>query len=146
MSKFFDFMTNVRKAIEDNINDYLAGEGLDPIQRFLASNLELGDGEREVAIFPTSSNGNTFSEDGNSCSVRFTVQFYLNEDATEESFIAIEKYYGAWIGFFTGISFGDFSFISDSVIIRMDDGEPVNGAIFSIECRLSSYIDYGYGL
>lgn len=144
MNDFIEWIGYVRKVFEDELNAFLSARGLECISRFLKSALDLEMEPLSLAIYPTSSNGSTYKKlDGGSIG-RFTVQFYMNEDATEDSAIMAETYYGAFIDFINRNNFGEYSTIDESVLIRMDDGEPVNGAIFLIESRISSLTDYGW--
>lgn len=144
MNDFINWIADVRKVFEDELNAFLSARGLDCISRFLKSALDLEIEPLSLAIYPTSSNGSTYRKEDNGAIGRFTVQFFLNEEPTEDSALMAEAYYGALIDFINRNNFGEYSVIDESVLIRMDDAEPVNGAIFLIESRISSLNDFGW--
>lgn len=144
MNNFNKWIAEIRAEFENKLNAFLAKKGLDPVERFLKSGLEIEALPRSLAIYPTSSSGSTFQMDTNSATGRFTIEFYMDHKATEDSSVLSEDYYGALIDFIVTSEFGEYSRIDESVLIRMDDGEPVNGAIFLIESRISSINDFGW--
>lgn len=144
MMDYKKWMDETRATFRSELNPHLASKGLEPIDCFLDSAIELETRSRSLAIYPTSSSGSSFSMAGNMATGRFTVAFYLDAEATEESIHLAELYYDALISFISDKDFGINSQIDESVIVRMDDGEPVNGALFLIESTISSLTDYGW--
>ena len=142
-NRYKGYLDNARETIASKLNMYLAGEGLERITGFVTSAFDLGN-ERMIAVYPASPSGETFKDDGHAAHADLTIEIYLNEDATAESCDLAEKYYTALIGFLQEVSFSEFDVISTSSLLRMDDGFDRNGAMFLIESRLSTLMDWGY--
>ena len=145
MNKYSEWLKATRSKVKENLNIYLKQEGLMTIKHFLSSSIGLEDKPLSIAVYPTSSGEASYTEsEAGEISCRFTIAFYQNEDATEESMELIERYFEAITSFISNQTFGEESIIERADIIRMDDMEPVNGAVFLIKSRITSFADYGW--
>lgn len=140
---FGEFMASVRKEFKEELNDFLTERGLGQVS-FLNSALQIEKKPRSIAIYPTASNGSTLDQQEDSNIVRFTVQLFCNGEATEKGLAQGEEYYSAVLEFIQSRTFGEASDLDGSVLCRMDEGYPVNGAVFLISSRISSNTDYGW--
>lgn len=140
---FRDFMTEVRTIFNDNLNAFLEAKELSPV-RILPSLVGIEKRNLSLAVFPTASNGNTFQGQGGTGDVRFTVQFFCNREATANGLAQGEEYFSALLEFIQSRSFGEESSVDGAVLCRMDEGEPVNGAVFLIGSRMSTDSDSGW--
>lgn len=97
-----------------------------------------------LAIYPTASSGSTYSENSGASEIFTTFQMYCNRNANEESVGEALNYYSALIEWLHETTFGKYSEISDSVLCRMDEGEPVNGFVILLVSRLEEETDAGW--
>lgn len=140
---FKEFMKAVRGEFRTNLNPFLVERGLTSV-RFLDSLVGIEKKPLTMAIFPTASNGDTFSQNGDMDVVRFTVQFYCNGDATEKGLAQGEEYFSAILEFIQSRTFGEESSLDGATLCRIDEGEPVNGGVFLIGSRISTDTDLGW--
>ena len=73
-----------------------------------------------------------------------TFQMYCNGTATEEGVGEALEYFSALIEWLGMSEFGRYSEITDSVLCRMDEGEPVNGFVLLLNSRLADETDAGW--
>lgn len=144
MSMYQNWIKEIRAVFEENLDAFLVSRGLEEISCYLSSGISLERTNRSLAVYPTSANGSSFKHENGGAIGRFTVQFYLDSEYSEDSMALAEEYYSALIDFLADNQFGQYSSIDESVIIRMDDGEPVNGAVFLMESRITSLNDFGW--
>ena len=97
-----------------------------------------------LAIFPTASSGSTYSENDGFSEIDTTFQMYCNRNATEEGAMEALDYYSTLIEWLHITSFGKYSEITDSVLCRMDEGEPVNGFVLLVVSKLEDETDAGW--
>lgn len=140
---FIEFVEETRKLFTDRLASYLKANGLASVI-VLPSGIKLHDKPRSIAIYPTSSSGSTFSHNEQTSSVRLSVEFFCNENATDKGSVEAEKYYSALIGFIEEHKIGENHVIADSVLCRMDEGWNCNGCIFLIDSTISTQTDFGW--
>lgn len=140
---FKDFMKEVRDGFKEELNGFLSERGLSSVV-FLNSALQVEKKPRSLAIYPTASNGSTLDQQADANIVRFTVQFFCNSEATEKGLTQGEEYYSALLEFIQSRTFGEASDLDGSVLCRMDEGFPVNGAVFLVSSRITTNCDYGW--
>ena len=98
-----------------------------------------------LAIYPTASTGSTYSDDGVASEMAITFQMYCNRNATEGGAGEALDYYSALIEWLHDTTFGKNSEIEESVLCRMDEGEPVNGFVLLLVSKLEDLTDCGWG-
>ena len=98
-----------------------------------------------LAIYPTASTGSTYSDDGGGSEMAITFQMYCNRNATEGGAGEALDYYSALIEWLHDTTFGKNSEIEESVLCRMDEGEPVNGFVLLLVSKLEDLTDCGWG-
>lgn len=140
---FNSFLEETRAYIKETIGPFCTERACDPI-KLVESSFELEKNPLSLCIFPTASNGSTFYEEGNADMVRLTVMFYANRTASGKGVLQAEKYFSVLIQYLQKTTFGEASSLAESTLIRMDEGEPVNGALFNIEARINTHMDYGW--
>lgn len=138
-----EYLDEARQIIASRLNTVLEEAGLSPVVRFVTSAFDLID-EKSLAIYPASPSGETLKDDGHACHAYLTIEFYLDRAAAAASCDLAEKYYTAIIGFLQQERFSEFDIISTSSLLRMDDGFDRNGALFLIESRLNTAMDWAY--
>lgn len=140
---FNQFLTDTRQKIKEELPVFFSERGCEPPE-FCSSIFNLEKKNNTVCVFPTASSGSTFYEEGNADMVRLTVALFCNKSATEKGVLQAEKYYSVLIQYIQKSLFGEASSLVESVLCRMDEGEPINGAIFNIEARIMTHTDYGW--
>ena len=98
-----------------------------------------------LAIYPTASTGSTYSDDGGALELAITFQMCCNRHATEGGAGEALDYYSALIEWLHDTTFGKYSEIEESVLCRMDEGEPVNGFVLLLVSKLEDLTDCGWG-
>lgn len=140
---FKQFMQETRDVFSSELNPFLESIGLESV-RFQRSLVGIEKHPLTVSVFPTAENGSTFEQQADNSLVRFTVQMFCNQNATEKGLVQAEEYYSALLEFIQSNTFGASSDLTSSVLCRMDEGEVVNGAIFNVTSRISSNTDFGW--
>lgn len=140
---FYQFITEVRNKFKDELPSFCTERELEAVT-VVDSAFDLEKKNLSVCIFPTASSGSTFSMDDGADMVRMTVMLFCNRNATSRGVLQAEKYYSVLIQYIQKSLFGESSTLADSVLIRMDEGEPVNGGTYLIESRINTHTDYGW--
>lgn len=140
---FNQFITEVRDKFREEVPAFCTGRGLDALT-VVDSVFDLEKKNLSVCVFPTASSGSTFATEGNADMVRMTVMLFCNRSATTKGVLQAEKYFSVLIQYIQKTLFGEASTLAESVLCRMDEGEPVNGATFLIESRINTHTDYGW--
>ena len=137
----YEFITETRAIFTDRLNTFLESKGLEAVT-ILDSGLKILKKAKSLAVYPTSGSGSTTEESASSATFRFTVDFFCNRNGTEGGMEEVERYYSALFAFLASNCFGEYSFVSDSVLIRMDENEAFNGCSFLVESRITTYMDF----
>lgn len=140
---FNQFITEVREQFKTELPAFCEERELEPL-KVVMSLFNLEQKNLTVAVFPTASSGSTLYTEGNVDMVRLTVALHCNSSGTEKGVLQAEKYFSVLAQYLQKTRFGEASTLTESVLCRMDEGEPVNGAVFNIEARINTHTDYGW--
>ena len=139
-----EFVDSIRTEAEEGYNGFL--EALEKkTVKVVRSGFLLEKRALTLAVYPTATSGSTYSENNGESSVNITFQMFCNRNATEEGVEEALEYYSAFIAWIGETTFGKYSDEVQSVICRMDEGEPVNGFIVLLSSRLGDLTDCGWG-
>lgn len=139
-----ELVSTLRTTME-GFNSFLEQRDLEGIHAFVKSSFEVMNEPLSMAVYPSSPKGETYSDDGLTGKAIFTLDLFLNEDATPTSTLLLEDYYSSLIEFVHGLSIdGNPLSIDTSTLVRMDDGEMANAILMLISINLNIQTDYGW--
>lgn len=138
-----EFVESIRSEVKEGFSAFLEALGMEPA-KVVKSGFLLEKKPLTLAVYPTASSGSTYSENNGESSANITFQMFCNRNATEEGVEEALEYYSAFIAWLGETTFGKYSDEIESVICRMDEGEPVNGFILLLSSRLEDLTDCGW--
>ena len=138
-----DFYSDLWTKANSEFNAFLSDKGMKGA-RVTKSVFDIEKRPRTLAIYPTASSGSTYMEAGGQAEVNTTFQMYCSGTATEEGVGEALEYFSALIEWLGTSEFGKYSEITDSVLCRMDEGEPINGFVLLLNSRLADETDAGW--
>ena len=138
-----EFYTDMWEEMK-GFNSYLEEKGMKKVN-IAKSLFSIEKKPLTLAIYPTASSGSTYSESNEASEMMTTFQMYCNRNATEEGAMEALDYYSTLIEWLHETTFGKYSEISNSVLCRMDEGEPVNGFVLFVTSKLEDLTDCGWG-
>ena len=140
---YSEFLAEVREDMEANLNDFLAEVGLEGVRSFCADGFSVERLDRSLAVYAFSPNGPVMEDDGTECTVRFTVEFFLNaSEGDEASLSELEEYFSALAFYITHRRYGGNGTIGNSQLSRMDQGDMCNECLFLVESTIDTRMDY----
>ena len=128
----------------EGFNTFLEAKGMKKIS-VVRSSFLIDKKPLTLAIYQTASSGSTYSENGGMSEIETTFQMFCNRRATEDGVGEALDYYSALIEWLHDTTFGKNSEIEESVLCRMDEGEPVNGFVLLLVSKLEDLTDCGWG-
>ena len=140
---FWQFINEVRETFKKDIPDFCKERGIEPL-KVVNTQFSLTKSGLTLAVFPTASSGSTITSTDGADLVRLTVMLYCNANGMETGVLQAEKYFSTVVQYLQKTRFGESSELVESVLCRMDEGEPVNGGVFLIEARINTHTDYGW--
>lgn len=140
---FWQFINSVRETIKAELPAFCKERELDPL-KVVSTQFSLTKAPLTLAVFPTATSGSTITSSDGADMVRLTVMLYCNANGTESGVLQAEKYFSTVVQYLQKTRFGESSELVESVLCRMDEGEPVNGGVFLIEARMNTHTDYGW--
>ena len=138
-----EFLDEVRDDFETNLNTFLQSIGLDGVSKFCTDGFSVDKNNSSLAVYAFSPNGPVMEYDGMYQTVRFTVEFYLNDkDGDNASLEILEDYFSALAFYITQRRYGGNGIIANSQLNRMDQGDMCNECLFLVESRIDTSMDY----
>lgn len=138
-----EFLDEVRADLEQNLNGFLEQVGLDGIRAFCADGFSVEKNSSSLAVYAFSPNGPVMEYDGSYLTVRFTVEFFLDDkDGDDASLSVLEDYFSALAFYITQRRYGGNGIIANSQLSRMDQGDLCNECLFLVESRIDTSMDY----
>lgn len=138
-----EFIESIWTEVKEDFNDFLKEKGLKKVTVVKAL-FNLEKKPLTLAIFPTATTGATYEESNGVAKMDVTFQMYCNKSATEEGVGEALEYYSAFVSWLRNTTFGKYSESVDSVLCRLDEGEPVNGFVLLLSATISDLADWGW--
>jgi len=138
------FIKNVREKIENEINDVLEINGLEPVKHFCTNVYDTYQKPYSIVAYLNSPDESVYSQTDEALTCNVVVDFFLNDKADKTSCEKIEEYFSVIAEYLSKNTFGERSVVSNGQIARMDIGYPCNEALFSIASRIQSLNDDYY--
>lgn len=138
-----EFYENLWSKASEELDPFMESKNLKNVN-IVKSLFCISKKPRTLAIYPTASSGSTYSQNGSVSELQTTFQMYCNQNATEEGVGEALDYYSALIEWLQRSEFAKYSELTESVLCRMDEGEPVNGFIILMASRLEDETDAGW--
>lgn len=139
---YSEFIEEVRKDMEDNLNPFLTSVGMDAVSAFCTDGFSVERSASSIAVYAFSPDGPVMEYDGMYQTVRFTVEFFLDNVDEASSLSALEGYFSALAFYITQRRYGGNGIITNSQLTRMDQGGPCNECLFLVESRINTSMDY----
>ena len=139
---YSEFIDEVRKDMEDNLNTFLTAIGMDGVSAFCADGFSVEKSDSSLAVYAFSPDGPVMEYDGSYMTVRFTVEFFLDAKEGSGSLSTLEGYFSALAFYITKRRYGGNGIITNSQLTRMDQGGPCNECLFLVESRIDTTMDY----
>lgn len=137
-----EYAEAVKNTFKTELNAFLEKRGLHPIKHFSDNAVKMGSRGPEIAIYPSSPQGETYKEDDAGTIGYVTVEYYHNEKLEEASIRTATDVYSAILDFMKSQRFGISDRVSTSVLLRVDTGYENNGGLFLLESRISYKYDW----
>ena len=139
---YSEFIEEVRKDMEDNLNPFLTSVGMDAVSAFCTDGFSVERSASSIAVYAFSPDGPVMEYDGSYMTVRFTVEFFLDNVDEASSLSTLEGYFSALAFYITQRRYGGNGIITNSQLTRMDQGGPCNECLFLVESRINTSMDY----
>ncbi len=139
---YSEFIEEVRKDMEDNLNPFLTSVGMDAVSAFCTDGFSVERSASSIAVYAFSPDGPVMEYDGMYQTVRFTVEFFLDNVDEASSLSTLEGYFSALAFYITQRRYGGNGIITNSQLTRMDQGGPCNECLFLVESRINTSMDY----
>ena len=139
---YSEFIDEVRKDMEDNLNTFLTAIGMDGVSAFCTDGFSVEKSDSSLAVYAFSPDGPVMEYDGSYMTVRFTVEFFLDAKEGPDSLSTLEGYFSALAFYITKRRYGGNGIITNSQLTRMDNGAPCNECLFLVESRIDTTMDY----
>ena len=111
-----EFLDEVRDDFETNLNTFLQSIGLDGVSKFCTDGFSVDKNNSSLAVYAFSPNGPVMEYDGMYQTVRFTVEFYLNDKDGDNASLEILEDSSTSIGVSsTGIGASSFCSSAEGV-------------------------------
>lgn len=139
---YSEFIDEVRKDMKDNLNTFLTAIGMDGVSAFCTDGFSVEKKASSLAVYAFSPDGPVMEYDGSYQTVRFTVEFFLDDREDASSLRTLESYFSALAFYITRRRYGGNGIITNAQLSRMDNGAPCNECLFLVESRIDTTMDY----
>ena len=139
---YSEFIDEVREDMEDNLNTFLTSVGMNEVSAFCTDGFSVIKSASSLAVYAFSPDGPVMEYDGQYLTVRFTVEFFLNDIDEASSLSTLEGYFSALAFYITQRRYGGNGIITNSQLTPMDQGDPCNECLFLVESRIDTTMDY----